>query len=57
MPFKGGILMGIQHSLKSAHLTHTYMHAHSFSCIQLFVTPWIIARQASMSMEFSRQEY
>ena len=57
MPFKGGILMGIQHSLKSAHLTHTYMHAHSFSCIQLFVTPWIIARQASMSMEVSRQEY
>ena len=57
MPFKSGIFMGTQHSLKSAHLTHTYVHAHSFSCSQLFVTPWIIARQASLSMEFSRQEY
>ena len=24
---------------------------------QLFVTPWTVARQASLSMEFSRQEY
>ena len=24
--------------------------------VQLFVTPWIIARQASLSMKFSRQE-
>ena len=28
-----------------------------FSLVQLFVTPWIIARQAPLSMEFSRQEY
>ena len=28
-----------------------------FSCIQLFVTPWTVARQAPLSMEFSRQEY
>ena len=27
------------------------------SCVQLFATLWIIARQAPMSMEFSRQEY
>jgi len=27
------------------------------SCVPLFVTPWIAARQASLSMEFSRQEY
>ena len=26
-------------------------------CVQLFVTPWTIARQAPLSMEFSRQEY
>jgi len=26
-------------------------------CVQLFVTPWTIARQALLSMEFSRQEY
>ena len=26
------------------------------SCIQLFVTPWTVAHQASLSMGFSRQE-
>jgi len=28
-----------------------------FSRVQLFVTPWIVARQAPLSMRFSRQEY
>ena len=28
-----------------------------FSCIQLFVTPWTVTRQAPLSMEFSGQEY
>ena len=28
-----------------------------FSCVWLFVTPWTIARQAPLSMGFSRQEY
>ena len=28
-----------------------------FSCVLLFVTPWISACQASLSMGFSRQEY
>ena len=28
-----------------------------FSCVQLFATPWTAARQAPLSMEFSRQEY
>ena len=28
-----------------------------FSSFQLFVTPWTVARQAPLSMEFSRQEY
>ena len=27
------------------------------SCVQLFATPWTIARQAPLSMEFPRQEY
>ena len=27
------------------------------SCVQLFVTPWTVARQAPPSMGFSRQEY
>ena len=26
-------------------------------CVQLFATPWTIAHQAPLSMEFSRQEY
>ena len=29
----------------------------SLSHVQLFATPWTVARQASMSMGFSRQEY
>ena len=28
-----------------------------FSCVRLFETPWTVARQASLSMGFSRQEY
>ena len=26
----------------------------SLSCVQLFVTPWTVAQQAPLSMEFSR---
>ena len=29
----------------------------SFSPVQLFMTPWTVAYQAPLSMEFSRQEY
>ena len=29
----------------------------SFSCVPLFATPWTIAHQAPLSMEFARQEY
>ena len=28
-----------------------------FSCVQLFVTLWVVAHQAHLSMRFSRQEY
>ena len=31
--------------------------AHVLSCIWLFVNPWTVARQAPLSMGFSRQEY
>ena len=31
--------------------------ARLLSRVQFFVTPWTVARQASLSMEFSRQEY
>ena len=30
---------------------------HVLSCVQLFVTPWTVAHQASLSMGFPRQEY
>ena len=33
------------------------MYATLFSRIRLFATLWIVARQASLSMGFSRQEY
>ena len=29
----------------------------SLSCVQLFVAPWTVSHQASLSMGFSRQEY
>ena len=29
----------------------------SFSRVRLFETPWTVARQAPLSVEFSRQEY
>ena len=29
----------------------------SLSRVRLFVTPWTVAHQASLSMEFSRHEY
>ena len=29
----------------------------SLSCVRLFMTPWTVAYQAPLSMEFSRQEY
>ena len=35
---------------------HT-MHVSCFSCVQLFVTLWTIARQVLLSIGFSRQEY
>ena len=32
------------------------MHAQSLSHVQFFMTPWTVAHQASLSMEFPRQE-
>ena len=32
-------------------------YVKSLSCVQLFVTSWTVAYQASLSMGFSRQEY
>ena len=40
------------------HDTMVYcVYAQLLSCVCLFVTPWIAAHQAPLSMEFSKQEY
>ena len=31
--------------------------AQSLDCVRRFMTPWTVARQAPLSMGFSRQEY
>ena len=36
---------------------HVHMYVQSLSHVRLFATPWIVARQAPLSMGFSRQEY
>ena len=36
---------------------HLDMCMHTLSHVQLFVTPWTVARQAPPSMDFPRQEY
>ena len=33
------------------------VYTQLLSCVQLFATPWTVARQAPLSMGFSRQEY
>ena len=33
------------------------VHMHMLNYVQLFATPWTVAHQASLSMEFPRQEY
>ena len=38
-------------------LSEKKVKVKSLSCVRLFATPWTVAHQASLSMEFSRQEY
>ena len=40
---------------KTPPLTHSC--AHLLSCVRLFATPWAVACQSLLSMEFSRPEY
>ena len=41
----------------SGHLIQWCVHAQSLSCVWLFVSSWTVAHQATLSMEFSKQEY
>ena len=36
--------------MKASFLVHQFSSVQSFSCVQLFATPWIAARQASLSI-------
>ena len=38
-------------------LFHSKVKEKLLSCVQLFVTPWIVTYQSPQSMGFSRQEY
>ena len=49
--------MNISEAKISQNSTTITVCAQSLRHIQLFVTPWIVAHQAPLSMEFSRQEY
>ena len=42
---------------KKSVLRKAMMMACVRTCVQLFATPWAVARQAPLSTEFSRQEY
>ena len=54
-------LLGVLHgSGPFSPYTFTYGNtvcAQSLSCLRLFVTPWTGARQAPLSLEFSKQDY
>ena len=36
---------------------HFFVVVYAFSHVRLFVTPWTVARQTSLSLGFPRQEY
>ena len=41
---------------RTCYVNRLYIKVKSV-CVQLFATPWLVACQAPLSMEFSRQEY
>ena len=51
---------GVQRMSQTGHLSLrfiVYRESKSLSHVRLFATPWIVAHQAPLSMEFSRQEH
>ena len=51
------VLSILQSRLGFAFITSGCVSVKSLSPVQLFVTPWTVAQQAPLSMEFSRQEH
>ena len=50
-------LISFVHVFPSPRLIALVSQCESLSCVQLFATPWTVAHQALLSMEFSRQQY
>ena len=50
------IILDISHSFYPLLVSVTFV-CQSLSRVQLFATPWTVAREAPLSMGFSRQEY
>ena len=55
----GSLLRSIQLDIDGGHPNQALVKVKlkSLSRVRLFATPWTVAYQASLSMEFSRQEY
>ena len=50
------LLTQTAHRISSGKCLYHFKNA-MLSCVRPFVTPWTVARQATLSMGFSRQEY
>ena len=56
--WKGGEREGVHKiQVKDQGHNNEWVSEKSLSHVWLFVTPWTVAHQAPLSMEFSRQEY
>ena len=53
----GNATSALQGTLRQVETPYIVCMLSHFSCVQLFVTLWIVAHQAPLSIEFSRQEY
>ena len=56
-PFFSALSSFIEQKKKQKTKKQMCVCARMLSCIWFFATPWIVAHQAPLSMEFSRQEY
>ena len=53
----GNATSALQGTLRQVETPYIVCMLSHFSCVQLFVTLWIVAHQALLSMGFSRQDY
>ena len=53
----GNATSALQGTLRQVETPYIVCILSHFSCVQLFVTLWIVAHQALLSMGFSRQDY